>query len=210
VRFDRVEDGTQVTLEHRGFDRLPPDLAETWRKRAWKALLTWYAQAAAGRPTNTPKEATMPTEIKQPPPLSPCLACRDAAKAIDFYKRVFGATETSRWTDPTGKVGHAELDFAGSPLMLADEFPELGFLSPASLNGTPVQLHLYVPDVDAVAAEAVAAGATLSRPVADQPYGDRSCQLRDPFGHVWMVATHLEEVSRQEVQKRVGSAYQVA
>lgn len=142
--------------------------------------------------------------------LTPYLACKGAADAIEFYRQVFGATEVTRWSDPAGKIGHAEIRIGAAQIMLADEAPEIGVPSPQSLGGTPVFLHLYVADVDAVAGKAVAAGAKLLRPVEDTPYGDRNCKLADPFGHVWMVATHKEEVPLEELRKRVGGAYEVS
>jgi PhnB protein len=137
--------------------------------------------------------------------VTPYLCCRDAGKAIDFYKRAFGATELSRM--PAGdKIGHAELQVGSSRVMLADEFPEMGFVSPQSLGGSPVMLHLYVEDVDATVKTAEAAGAKITRPVADQFYGDRGGQLDDPFGHKWYVSTHIEDLSFEEVQERSAKA----
>jgi len=123
---------------------------------------------------------------------TPYLCVRDAASAIEFYRKAFGATELMRLTQPDGKIGHAEIKIGAAPIMLADEFPGDGFRGPLSLGGSPVTIHLYVEDVDAVARQAVAAGAKMLRPVQDQFYGDRSGTLTDPFGHVWMVATHRE------------------
>lgn len=137
--------------------------------------------------------------------VTPYLCCRDAGKAIDFYERAFGATELSRM--PAGdKIGHAELQVGSSRLMLADEFPEMGFVSPQSLGGSPVMLHLYVEDVDSTVKTAEAAGAKITRPVADQFYGDRGGQLDDPFGHKWYVSTHIEDLSFEEVQERSAKA----
>ncbi|HZP87741.1 MAG TPA: VOC family protein, partial [Burkholderiales bacterium] len=117
------------------------------------------------------------------PVITPYLCVKGAAKAIDFYREVFGATERLRIDGADGKVGHAELSLGRALLMLADEHPEMDFRSPESIGGSPVVIHLYVSDVDDVCRRAVAAGATLTRPVADQFYGDRVGQLRDPFGH---------------------------
>src|SRR5436309_15497214 len=114
---------------------------------------------------------------------TPYLCVRGAARAIEFYKQAFGATELARLADPNGKIGHAEIKIGAAPIMLADEFPEMGFRSPQSIGGSPVMIHLYVEDVDAVARQAVAAGAKMLRPVQDQFYGDRSGTLADPFGH---------------------------
>ena len=135
--------------------------------------------------------------------VTPYLCCRDAEKAIDFYKRAFGATELMRMPAPGGKIGHAELQVGSSRVMLADEFPEMGFMSPQSLGGSPVMLHLYVEDADATVKTAEAAGGKVTRPVADQFYGDRGGQLDDPFGHKWYVSTHIEDLSSEEMQERM-------
>lgn len=139
--------------------------------------------------------------------VTPHLICAGAAEAIDFYKQAFGATESMRLEQPDGRIGHAELRIGEAPLMLADEFPEMNVRSPQTLGGSPVTLHLYVEDVDAFARRAVAAGAKLVRPVADQFYGDRAGSLTDPFGHVWMVATHQEDVSPEEMKRRAAALY---
>ncbi len=138
---------------------------------------------------------------------TPYLCVRGAASALEFYKKAFGATEVMRLAQPDGRVGHAEIRIGESVIMLADEFPEMGVRSPQSLGGSPVTIHFYVDDVDALAKQAVAAGATLQRPVADQFYGDRSGSLVDPFGHVWMIATHKEDVSPEEMQRRAAALY---
>jgi PhnB protein len=140
------------------------------------------------------------------PRLVPSLAVSDAAAAIDFYCHVFGAVERVRMPAPGGRIGHAELQFGDSLLMLADEFPAVGHLSPESVGGTPVTLSLYVEDVDAVFQRALDAGAKPVRPVQDQFYGDRSGGFLDPFGHRWYVATHIEDVSEEELQKRSAQA----
>src|SRR5438552_914270 len=132
----------------------------------------------------------------------PYLCCTNAARAIEFYKKAFGATEVMRLAEPSGRIGHAEIKVGTALLMIADEYPEMDVRSPQSLGGSPVTIHLYVEDVDAVASRAVAAGAKLLRPVADQFYGDRSGRLSDPFGHRWMIATRKEDVSAAEMQKR--------
>lgn len=138
--------------------------------------------------------------------LSPYLIVRDAAKAIAFYTEVFGARELFRLAEPSGKIGHAELEIAGSKLMIADEYPDFGALSPVAVGGTPVALHLYVRDVDSVVERALSAGAVLLRPVKDELFGDRTGMLTDPFGHRWQLATRKEEVSPEEMQKRWSAA----
>jgi PhnB protein len=137
-----------------------------------------------------------------PQPLSPYLTVRDAARAITFYARVFGAREDFRLSEPGGKVGHAELLIGDSRLMLSDEYPDFGALSPAAVGGTPVTLHLYVANVDATVALAEEQGATVLRAPKDEFYGDRSAQIADPFGHRWMIATRGEPVSPDEMQRR--------
>lgn len=137
---------------------------------------------------------------------TPYLIVRNAARAIEFYKKAFGATELMRMADPSGRIGHAEIRIGDSPIMLADEVPEMGFRSPESLGGSPVSILLYVEDVDAVFSQAVATGAKVQRPVADQFYGDRTGGVTDPFGHIWYIATHKEDVSPEEMRKRAAAA----
>ena len=137
---------------------------------------------------------------------TPYLIVNAAADAIEFYKKAFGAKEIMRMTQPDGKIGHAEIKIGDSRVMLADEFPQMGARSPQSLGGSPVSILLYVEDVDAMFTQAVAAGATVQRPVADQFYGDRTGGVTDPFGHVWYIATHKEDVSSEEMKKRVAAA----
>ena len=139
--------------------------------------------------------------------LTPVLNIKGAAKAIDFYQRAFGATELFRL--PMGdRIGHAELRIGGGVVMLADEMPEMGHKSPQTLGGTPVSLLFYVPDVDATFARALAAGGTSVKPLQNQFYGDRSGTLTDPFGHVWTVATHVEDVAPDEMDRRMKKAMQ--
>jgi PhnB protein len=128
-----------------------------------------------------------------------------AADAIAFYKKAFGAKEVMRMPGPRETIGHAEVQVGDSRIMLADEFPEMNFRSPRAVGGTPVTIHLYVTDVDKVMKKAVAAGAKLLRPVTDQFYGDRSGSLEDPFGHVWHIATHIEDVPMKELKKRAAA-----
>lgn len=133
---------------------------------------------------------------------TPYIIVSDAARAIDFYIEMFGATEVVRLADPTGKVMHAELRIGAAPLMLGDEFPEMGYRSPASLGGSPVSVLLYVEDVDSFFAKALAGGATEMMAVADQFDGDRRGTLIDPFGHIWLIATKKENVSYDELRSR--------
>lgn len=125
-----------------------------------------------------------------------------AAKAIDFYTSVFGATEKFRLTEPGGRIGHAELDFDGATLMLADEFPEYGIKGPQAIGGTSVTIHLHVDDADAVIRRAADAGATVETEPSDQFYGERSGSVRDPFGHRWNIGHSIEEVDPAEMQRR--------
>lgn len=138
--------------------------------------------------------------------ITPYLIVTGAAGAIEFYKHAFGAKELMRMPHRDGRIGHAELQMGDSKIMLADEFPENGIRSPMSLGGTPVHILLYVDDVDAVTARALAAGAKMLRPVKDQFYGDRTGTLSDPFGHQWTIATHKEDVSPEEMQRRAAAA----
>ena len=134
------------------------------------------------------------------------LSVRDAARAIEFYKKVFGATERLRLPGPAPEtIGHAELVIGDSVIMLADEFPAFGNKSPESLDGTPVSFAVYVPDVDATFAKALAAGAKVYQPVQDKFYGDRSGTVIDPFGHMWSIMTPKEDVSPEEMKKRAAA-----
>jgi PhnB protein len=137
----------------------------------------------------------------------PYLCVNDAAGAIEFYKKAFGATELKRMGMPDGKIGHAEIKIRDAIVLLADEFPEMNFRSPQSLGGSPVTIHLYFEDVDAIAEAAVAAGAKMVRPVEDQFYGDRAGTLEDPFGHVWWIATHKEDLTPEEVRARAAEMF---
>ena len=138
--------------------------------------------------------------------VTPYLICDRAADAIEYYKKAFGATELFRM-DHEGKVGHAELKIGDSPIMLADEYPQMGYRSPKALGGTPVSIMIYVEDVDSVYQQAIDAGATEVKPLQDQFYGDRSGTLTDPFGHVWTIATHKEDVTMEEMNRRMASAH---
>jgi PhnB protein len=134
--------------------------------------------------------------------ITPYLICDGAAQAIDFYREVFGATEVMRMPAPGGRIGHAEIQIGDSKVMLADEHPEIGARSPKSIGGTAVGITLYLPGVDAVWKKALGAGATEVIPLQDKFYGDRMGTLRDPFGHLWYVATHVEDVSPEEMERR--------
>ena len=136
------------------------------------------------------------------PQVTPYLCVEGASAAIDFYGRVLGTTERMRMETPEGTVSHAELQLGGSLIMLADEFPELGVRSPKAFGGSPVTMSVYVEDVDAVFERALQAGAKVLRPLEDQFYGDRAGQFEDPFGHRWSVATHVEDVSPEEMEHR--------
>ena len=140
--------------------------------------------------------------------VTPYLAVDDGARAIAFYKEAFGATEVMRMPGRNGKIGHAELQIGDARIMLADEYPDMGFLSPKAYGGSPVGLHLYVEDVDAVARQALAAGAKELRPVKDQFYGDRTGSVEDPVGHVWHIATRKEDLSPDELKRRAEQAMQ--
>jgi PhnB protein len=137
--------------------------------------------------------------------VTPYLIIKGAAQAIDYYKKVFGATETMRMPGPEGKIGHAELKIGNSNIMLADENPSMGagHTSAATVGGSPVSLYVYLPNVDEVVKRATTEGAKLLGPVQDQFYGDRTGFIQDPFGHLWGVATHIEDVSPKEMQERM-------
>ena len=138
--------------------------------------------------------------------ITPYLIVNGAAAAIEFYKRAFGATEVMRMPAPDGRIGHAELQLGDCRVMLADEYPQMDCRGPQSVGGTPVFLHMYVDDVDAVVKQAVAAGARVVRPVQDQFYGDRMGTVTDPYGHVWHVSTHKEDLSMDELRARAEKA----
>jgi PhnB protein len=139
--------------------------------------------------------------------VTPYLVIKNAAKALEFYKEAFGATESYKLMLPDGRLGHAEIRLGDSVIMLADEFPEYGGKSPETLGGSAVSIHLYVEDADAFFNKALAAGAKERKPVMNQFYGDRSGELEDPFGHLWWVATHKEDVAPEELQKRVQAMF---
>ncbi len=178
--------------------------------RAWQAGVnsvqdrlrqTRYAHS---RPRSEARDAaTAPRKEDAWPSTSSFRICTSGARrAIDFYTTVLGATEKFRLTEPGGRIGHAELDFAGTTLMLADEFPEYDIKGPESRGGTSVTIHLHVDDADEVIARAVDAGATLQIPPTDQFYGERSGSFLDPFGHRWNIGHSIEEVTPDEMQRR--------
>jgi PhnB protein len=135
--------------------------------------------------------------------VTPYLIVDGAARALEFYKKAFGAEETVRMPGPDGRIGHAEVRIGDSVVMLADENPEAGARSPKTIGGSPITLFVYVDDVDKVFARAVEFGATVQRPLANQFYGDRTGGVIDPFGHVWYLATHIEDVSPDEMKRRM-------
>jgi PhnB protein len=139
--------------------------------------------------------------------VTPYLSIKGAAEAIEFYKRGFGATELFRLVAPSGEIGHAEIKIGDSPIMLADQCEEGAFRSPQSLGGSSVGLHVYVEDVDTLFVQAVNAGAKAVRPVQDQFYGDRTGTLEDPFGHVWFLATHKEDLTPEEIHRRAEALF---
>ncbi|MEZ6130282.1 MAG: VOC family protein [Planctomycetaceae bacterium] len=132
----------------------------------------------------------------------PYLRVRDANAAIDFYRKAFGAEEDFRLTEPSGRVGHAELKFGSFTVMLSDEYPEYGIQGPEAFGGTGSSVHLHVEDVDALTEQAVSAGAKLIMEPKDQFYGERAAKVLDPFGHEWLLGSHIEDVSREEMQRR--------
>ena len=141
------------------------------------------------------------------PVVAPYLIIRGAAKALDFYTQAFGAKERTRLGMPGGAIGHAEIQLGDSVIMLADEFPQMGARGPESYGGSPITLHVYVEDVDAVVARAVSLGAKITRPVQNQFYGDRSGIVVDPFGHIWNIATRIEDVSHEEIGRRAAQLH---
>ncbi len=137
--------------------------------------------------------------------VTPYMTINGASGAIEFYKEAFGATEIFRWADPDGRVRHAEVVIGDSPVMLTDEAPDFGMVGPQSFGGSPVHMFLYVEDADAVFERAIAAGATELMPVENSEDGDRRGGVTDPFGHVWYISTHKEDVSPEEIQRRVAA-----
>lgn len=154
----------------------------------------------------------MTTKVKPIPDghhsVTPYLTVKYAASALEFYKKAFGATELLRHIDPTnGRVGHAKLRIGDSLIMLSGEYPDMNVRSPQTMGGSGTAIHLHVEDVDALAKQAVAAGATLTRPVEDQFYGDRGGKLEDPFGHVWWIATYKEDLTMAQIEERAAALF---
>ncbi len=207
--IDQLDDAVAALLAER-----EPALSETDRELA---ELVAVARELRGLPSEQFRAAlkeqlggkddmsTAAKQIESTPqvgtPIIPYLCYRDAAAAIDFYTRAFGATELMRLAEPSGKIGHAELQIGNAVFMISDEYPDYDAISAETLGGSPIKLHLYVPDVDQFAARAIAEGASLSRPIEDQAYGDRAGQIKDPFGYTWMVATHQKDVAVADMQK---------
>jgi PhnB protein len=137
--------------------------------------------------------------------ITPYITVHDAAKALAFYKEAFGAEEVMRLAEPSGRIGHAEIKIGDALVMISDEYPDYDAISPVTLNGTSVGLHLMVPNVDAFVERAVKAGGTLKRAVADQFYGQRTGTILDPFGHKWMIATEIEALTNEEIERRAAT-----
>jgi PhnB protein len=162
-------------------------------------------KAVKRRPTVKRKNKAVTAVPKGYHSITPYLIVNDAASAIEFYKKVFGAKEVMRMSKPGGKVGHAELIIGDAKIMLADEFPEMGALAPHAFGGTPVTIHLYIKNVDNIVDRAAASGAKILRAVETMFYGDRGGSVEDPFGHKWYISTHVEDVSRAEMKKRMSA-----
>jgi len=139
--------------------------------------------------------------------LFPYLRLRDASAAIEFYQKAFGAVEEFRLTEPSGRIGHAELKFGSFTVMLSDEYPEYDIQGPEAFGGTGSSVHLHVEDVDSLTQQAVDAGAKLIMKPTDQFYGERSSKVLDPFGHEWLLGSHIEDVSREEMQRRFDAMF---
>jgi PhnB protein len=173
------------------------------RSSASKKKATNRAKRPAKKAAAKKRVEAVPTGYRT---ITPYIVCRDAANAIDFYKKAFGAKEKSRMPGPGGKVMHAELRVGDSMVMLCDEMPEMGTRSPLSLGGSPASIFLYVKNVDAIADKATAAGATVVMPVQDMFWGDRYGKLKDPYGHEWQIATHKEDLTPKQRAKRAQAA----
>src|SRR5262245_29418545 len=184
--------------------------AKTTRKAAKKpAKRTVRKAAKRAAPVGRGAAKAPPAAAARKADIQPYLCCKGAAAALDFYARAFGAVETLRIAGKDGSIGHAGIEIEGAELMLSDEWPDGGVFSPQTLGGSPVTVHLLVGNVDTLVARAEKAGATVVRPPQDQPYGDRSATIRDPSGHGWLIASHQEDVSKEEMERRFGGAYLV-
>jgi len=176
-------------------------------KKSKSTSKTAKARAKTAPKKPAPKKAKKAPKKVSPVPagyhtVTPVLVCRNAAGAIDFYKKAFSAKEISRMPMPDGTVAHAELQIGDSRIMLGDEMPAMGASAPQTVGGSPVHIFLYVPNVDQMFQRAIAAGATPEMPPMDQFWGDRYGKLTDPFGHKWNLATHIEDVSEKEMIRR--------
>src|SRR6266478_8134361 len=174
------------------------------KSKAKKAKMKVKVKAKKAKPAASTSKPGVPAGFST---VTPHLVVRDAAQAIEFYKKAFGAKETVRMDGPGGKIMHAEIKIGDSHLFLADEMPEWGSKSPLMLGGTPTTICLYVEDCDALYNQALGAGATVSMPLADQFWGDRYGKLKDPFGHEWAIATHVKDVPREEMMKAAQAAF---
>ena len=179
----------------------------TARKPAKKSARSAPKRAAKAKARPRPAAAAGSAPVAK---ATPYLCVKGGLAALDFYKTAFGAIETLRIVDKDGRLGHGDIEIEGASIMISDEWPEGGVFSPQTLGGSPVSVHLYVGNVDALTRRALAAGATEVRAVADQPYGDRSGTIRDPFGHRWMLSTKQEDVSKEEMERRFGGAFLVS
>jgi PhnB protein len=207
--IDQLDDAVAAIIQKRESDLTTSD--------AQLSALVGVARDLAGLPRETFKAELRAQLIRSDSMSSPAqqietptvlsvsiyICVSNASAAIDFYKEAFGAKELFRLAEPSGKIGHAELQIGNAVVKLSDEYPDYGALSPQTIGGSPVRIHLDVTDVDVFAAQAISAGATLVRPIEDQFYGDRSGQLSDPFGYTWMVSTHQRDVPIEEMQKEV-------
>jgi len=207
--FDQLDDAVQAMLTNpdappkRVNARIAPllEIAAELRDLPRQEFKEKLKSELGGKPMATLAETLAATHQTA----AAYLVLKNASDAIDFYKRAFGARETLRLAEPSGRIGHAEIVIGNSTIMLSDEFPDYGAVSPETLGGSPIKIHLYVEDVDTLARRAVAAGAREIRPLKDEFYGDRTGQYADPFGYTWILATRKEQVSAKEMQKRLNA-----
>jgi PhnB protein len=209
---EQLDQAVQAMLDHPGTEASHADVEispllkvaaelRNLPREEFKTRLKRELQEDKGLSMSAAAEVVRPT-------VSAYLTFQDAAGAIEFYKRAFGATENMRLTTPDGKVMHAEIQIGNAPILLADEFPQYGAISPRTLGGSPVRMHLSVDDVDAFAKRAIEAGAKLLRPIENHFYGHRAGQLEDPFGYAWMISTPTEILTMEEVQRRFEGLFQ--